>query len=615
VNWRRAVAGILIAAACCAARLAGAMPVIELSDATVLVNHASTQEVVHTALPYHWDRAHRGEAGTAEVHLEFASSDSEIQPYGLYIPRLGSRAEVWLNGTLLADLGNVGETNTSDFQKSPQYIPVPPGMLQASNVLTFRLSADIGRRAGLSTVFVGPADEVYPLYRADFQRRVFSSLVIVVFGLLVAAFTLVLWLTQTDTAPDGRVTRDNLYLTAAAAELFWAVRVGDVAIEHPPLPWPAWGIIVTAAFAGWICCVCLFCQRVAGWHLRPGHRWFQLGLGMLFASSIVASWLALTKGEPALLTGWLGLANLFAMSYALFYFVSAWRDPKPFQRLVATAGAINVAVGVRDWIAIRISSNYADSTWIRYSSVLFGLALGYIVLSRFREARAQARDLMANLQLRVREREAELAGSYQELERMAREQERERERSSVLRDLHDGVGAHISSAIRQLKSGSANDAVLLQTLTDSLDHLKLTVDNLNTPPGDIGALLASLRYRLEPRFTSSAMQLEWDVSVLAPVARLDAHAMRHLQFLLYEALSNVLQHSQAQALRIEAVQVDAATVVRVVDDGRGFDVHETGGKGLVSMRERAHALAATLRLDSRPGRTVIEATIPHPMKQ
>jgi signal transduction histidine kinase len=615
VNWRRAAAGVLLAAACCAARLAGAMPVLELSDATVLVNHASAQEVVRTALPYHWDRAHRGEAGTAEIHLEFPGSGFESQPHGMYIPRLGSRAEVWLNGTLLAELGNVGETNTSDFQKSPQYIPVPPGMLQARNVLMFRLSADIGRRAGLSTVWIGPADDVYPLYRAAFQRHVFTSLVIVVFGLLVAGFALVLWLIQTDIAPDGRVARDNLYLAAAAAELFWAIRVGDVAIQHPPLPWPAWGIVATAAFAGWICCVCLFCHRVAGWHLRPGHRWFRLGLTMLFLSSIAASWLALAKGEPALLTGWLGVANLFAVCYALIYFISAWRNPQPFQRLVATAGVINVAMGVRDWVTIRISGNYADSTWIRFSSVLFGLALAYIVLSRFRDARAQARDLMANLQLRVREREAELAGSYQELERLAREQERARERSSVLRDLHDGVGAHISSAIRQLKSGGADDAVLLQTLTDSLDHLKLTVDSLNTPPGDVGALLASMRYRLEPRFARSAMRLEWHVSELGPIARLDASAMRHLQFLLYEALSNVLQHSETQALRIEATQQGDSTVVRIVDDGRGFDVHGPGGKGLVSMRERANALDAMLRLDSRPGCTVVEATIPHPMKR
>lgn len=610
-SWLAGCRLLLLLAACGLAPLAQAMAVVELDRAQALVSEAGPPAFAQVQLPYHWDRLHRGRAGTAEFHLAFAAAAHEVEPHGLYIPRIGNRAEVWLNGTLLAELGDVGETNTSDFKKSPQYIPVPPGMLLAQNQLMVRISADIGRRAGLSPVFVGPAAAVYPLYRDDFQRRVLTSLVIVVFGLLIAALALVLWLTQTDLTADGRTARDNLYLAAAAAELFWALRIGDVAIEHPPLPWPAWSVVLTAAFAGWICCVALFCHRIAGWHQNPRMRLFRWGLGVLFGSSLVASWLATSLGEPLYMTVWLAVANLFAVGYALFYFGAAWRKPQPFQRLVAIAGAVNVAMGVRDWVFIRVSGTYLDSTWIRYSSVLFGLALAYIVLSRFRDARAQARDLMANLQQRVREREAELATSYQALEQLAREQERQRERASILRDLHDGVGAHISAAIRQLRAGRADDGVLMQTLTDSLDHLKLTVDSLNTPPGDVAALLASMRYRLDPKFAASGIALQWCVDALEPIPRLDALATRSLQFMLYEALSNVLQHAEASTLQIEAGQDRRETVVRVVDNGNGFDTRQAARKGLLSMRERAAALGATLAICSEPGRTEVEIRLAH----
>jgi signal transduction histidine kinase len=295
----------------------------------------------------------------------------------------------------------------------------------------------------------------------------------------------------------------------------------------------------------------------------------------------------------------------------LFFMGAALRRPQPYQLLVAMAGTLNVVIGVRDWVVIRINGDYSDSTWIRYSSVLFGLALGYIVLHRFRQARAQAHNLMATLQQRVDAREQELASSYQRLEALAREQERTRERSAIMRDLHDGVGANISSAIRQLQTGRADNAVVLQTLRESLDQLKLSVDAMSIAPGDVTALLASLRYRLAPRFASSDIKLQWMVDALEPVERLDAPAMRHLQFLLLEALSNVLQHACASTLVIQATQAVGITRLRVVDNGRGFDAGATAGNGLRTLRDRAAALGAQLVVASEPGRTCVELGIPH----
>jgi signal transduction histidine kinase len=147
-------------------------------------------------------------------------------------------------------------------------------------------------------------------------------------------------------------------------------------------------------------------------------------------------------------------------------------------------------------------------------------------------------------------------------------------------------------------------------LRGSLDQLKLTVDAMHLPNGDITALLANLRYRLEPRFQASDIELQWGVELLEPLERLDAHAMRHLQFMVFEALSNVLQHSGASLLRIEALPRADGACLRIVDNGQGFDVMAPSRKGLRSMRERARALGAELHIDSRVGSTVVEIRIP-----
>jgi hypothetical protein len=97
--------------------------------------------------------------------------------------------------------------------------------------------------------------------------------------------------------------------------------------------------------------------------------------------------------------------------------------------------------------------------------------------------------------------ERELNSSCLRLEVLAREQERTVERTRILRDMRDmrdmrdGVGSHISVAIRPLQSGRASEADVLQTLRDSLDQLKLTIDAMHLPPGDVTALLVNLRHR------------------------------------------------------------------------------------------------------------------------
>jgi signal transduction histidine kinase len=255
---------------------------------------------------------------------------------------------------------------------------------------------------------------------------------------------------------------------------------------------------------------------------------------------------------------------------------------------------------------------------------LFGLAFGFVVLTRFRATNEQLRDLLATLAARVSEKEETLRTAYTKMEAMARHQERLAERGRILRNMHDGVGAHITSAMRQLLSGGGRDTPartqVLMTLRDALDNLKLSIDSIHLAPGDITALLANLRYRLGPRFSAMGIELQWDVDLLPICEKLDASAMGELQFMLFEALSNVLQHAQAHTLRVEAhirahgESLDDASqkseadqiYVRVVDDGVGFDPQARQSKGLANLRKCAVAIGAQLRISSTPGNTVVE---------
>jgi signal transduction histidine kinase len=586
---------------------------LELRDAcaAVTVQDCSTLEQVQ--LPYHWDRHHPSQSGEASFDLKFHLGDLPTVPHGLYMPRLGNVFEIWLNGVLLQRKGDLQHADGPDFAKVPRFLVISPGLLRTANLLRVSIHADIGRRGGLAALTLGPEEEVHPIYLSAFLWRSTGSLAVVVLSLLIAFVAIALWVTQVDPSVPGRIDLgDPLYLFAGLAQLCWSISVSDAIIESPPIPWPWWGMVAVMASTAWVCSMTLFCVEVANWSRLPPVKWLRRWLAFLLAASALSGAGALDAGHPMLLTALYAASGVTATAFVLLFVPQAVYSTSHAHKMVTLALMLNTAVGIRDLYVFRVSQVYGENTLLRYSSVLFGLALAYIVIMRFRTASRQVRALMANMASQVAQKEQALHASYQRVEQLAREQERVSERTRVLRDMHDGVGSHISTAIRQLQSGKASRDEVLHTLRDSLDQLKLSIDAMHLPPGDINALLANIRYRLEPRFLACGISLQWDVDLLEPITRVDANAMRQLQFMLFEALSNVLQHAGSSSLSMAAHPVGPHGLgarLQIIDNGRGYDVAQPRRNGLLSMQQRATALGMLLRLDSAPGRTVVEITI------
>jgi len=577
---------------------------IELRRGTVTTTVGGVTHTAPAELSYHWDRQHAGRPGFADFELPFTLEAEPEAAWGIFIPRAGNVLEVRLNEALLQAYGDLARGNGPDYAKAPIYVPVPGHLLKAGdNRLQIRIRADSARRAGLSRVTIGPATPVRTeLFESAYAWRFTGSVLLTAFSLVVGGIALALWLTQVDAGAVGGQRREGIYFWAALAEFCWALRVADGVIAEPPLPWGAWGVLMAGCYAGWAASAMMFCYHLAEWDGAPRMRWLRWPVAAVVAGTIAASSMALYREEPYWLTGWLALEIVYVALFVGAFAVATVRQPNVGRLLVAAAALVTLGFGTRDWLVIRLSDAYGETTWVRYSSVFFGIALLLIVLRRFRAASIEARGWVATLAERVAQRERELASTFAALEQVARDQARTHERERILRDMHDGVGSHISSAIRQLQSGQASSDELLRTLRDSLDKLKLSIDSIHLPPGDVGALLAALRYRLEPRLAAAGIELQWAVDEVPAVNRLDAQGMRQLQFLLFEAISNVLQHAHARTLRIEAETVAGAVQLRVIDDGRGFDASHVPR----ALSERAATVGTQLGLESRPGRTVVQ---------
>ncbi|MEY4763539.1 MAG: hypothetical protein RI907_212 [Pseudomonadota bacterium] len=270
---------------------------------------------------------------------------------------------------------------------------------------------------------------------------------------------------------------------------------------------------------------------------------------------------------------------------------------------------IVVYVGLAAWshAGDPTRSPFASHLAHQYESAPLFLSAGWMLAHRYWRALGQARALSDSLQAQVDAQRLELERHFERQREAEREQARTQERSRVMRDLHDGLGLHLVSAMRQVRAGAIQPDTLVGTLQDGLDELRVAIDALDTSQRDPLTLLGTLRYRMAPRFASLGLHLGWDVSDDLPeLPELTPAQALHLMRLAQEALGNTLKHSGATEvhMRLQTVGTEARLDIR--DNGQGFDVASVrAGRGLNHLQARAEALGGRVALSSSPQGTCV----------
>lgn len=186
------------------------------------------------------------------------------------------------------------------------------------------------------------------------------------------------------------------------------------------------------------------------------------------------------------------------------------------------------------------------------------------------------------------------------------------ERERLMRDIHDGLGATLTSSLAAVEHGRAGAAEVAGMLRDSLDDLRLVIDSLEPGGHDVVALLADLRHRIERRLALAGIALHWRMDDLPPLEWLGPSEALQLMRAIQEMFTNVIKHAAARQVRVSA-EADAEGIeVAIVDDGVGFDAEaQARGRGLPQVRRRLAGLGGGLSIDSSRGRgTVVRIRLP-----
>ena len=178
------------------------------------------------------------------------------------------------------------------------------------------------------------------------------------------------------------------------------------------------------------------------------------------------------------------------------------------------------------------------------------------------------------------------------------------ERRRLARDLHDGLAqelAYIRRAATQLDDEDADPELqdrLRAAAERALSESRQVIAALATPAdGPMENVLERVAYESAARF---GVDVEFDVE---PGARLDSARQEALIRITGEAVANAARHSGTQVVRVVLDWHNGRPRLQVIDRGVGFDPgdHPRGGFGLTSMRERAAAVGAQLKINSTPG--------------
>ena len=233
---------------------------------------------------------------------------------------------------------------------------------------------------------------------------------------------------------------------------------------------------------------------------------------------------------------------------------------------------------------------------------------------RYIGAIVEVEQVNASLAYRLQAREAELEESHRKLREAELRQTISDERQRLMQDMHDGLGSSLISAIRSVEGGGEDNLKVSQILKNCLDDLKLTIDSMEPVEADLLLLLATLRFRLEPRLDSSGITLFWEVKKLPPLVWLDPSSALHILRIVQESIANILHHTRASEIRVGTVaEADGVRVV-IEDNGRGFDVEHTlrtgKGHGLRNQQRRAQALDGAVDWASGPAGTRFTLWLP-----
>jgi len=203
----------------------------------------------------------------------------------------------------------------------------------------------------------------------------------------------------------------------------------------------------------------------------------------------------------------------------------------------------------------------------------------------------------------------------------------EQERKYLARELHDEMG--------QCLTAIQADAELIRDNSHGNSQLQTSAEAIINVSSRVYDVVHSMMHRLRPSILDNLGLVEaikeeivgfenrnpnilCECKCSADLNNLDERTGISLYRIMQECLTNISKHAAATEVCIELSNTDKIILLRVSDNGSGFDVDTpVRGLGLIGMRERVSSLGGELLLKTEPHKgLIININVPlHTLEQ
>jgi signal transduction histidine kinase len=217
------------------------------------------------------------------------------------------------------------------------------------------------------------------------------------------------------------------------------------------------------------------------------------------------------------------------------------------------------------------------------------------------------------------------------LDQLEKQRAIERERARIARDVHDELGAKLTSIsfLGSIASRSSEDPEEIKKQVEqmsasareavaSLHEIVWAVDPVND---SLEGLIGHISNQVGELFGNSSMHCKVKVPETIPDVRLSASVRHNLFLAAIEAANNAAKHSKATQVLIQISTSRDELEITVSDDGCGCEINPANdhprdkttrpGNGLANMRKRLGSIGGTSHFTSAAGRgTIIHFVVP-----
>lgn len=563
----------------------------------------SRQGLTEVSLPHVLGPSdYEAEGSQVTYTLELVLPSPPQEPLAIFVAKASLGAQIYLNGQWVGACALGSLEALRCLHRPWMLVPAPALWQSGTNVLKVEVHANDRQMNGLSAVRVGDALTLdSTLYGPQYFVRVqlLQALTWITGSLGLLCLVVALYL-------PGR----SMYLWIGLASVVHALsHINFLSSEAWPDPqWFSWFAFSSRMMSSpllVLACIAFF-RRDRPWHQVLAISYALLAPVVVWWSDSDRLWISLFY-VPMLLVGALVIAAMVRWT---------WQSRRLSHLFMLVISAMMVLAGYGDWARMRGTTAFEGVYLLAYASTGFLVMMAGLVMAELASGLLKSRELTASLEQKVAEREGQLAQAYSERLDAERSAASTQERERLLADMHDSVGAGLSSTHILLKQGQISVEGAAFLVQECIDDLRLVFDVSGHQVEDLQALMADVRYRLEGRLAAAGLQTRWHVD-MPQLPHLGSARCLQMMRILQEAVTNALRHAQARMLEV-SLQWHAPSrrlVLQVRDDGQGLPARsERPGRGLSNMARRAAAIGGELEV--RPGSpgTVVELRILLPME-